>query len=182
MKAAIVLTLMIVVATSASAGQLEPDSSNPVYLQDRGTGVATSMFGTYIRKNALIVYPFYECYRDHDLEYKPGELGAPGEVDYRGEYRAHEGRRRARGISASTRWNISSGSRGPAERAVALLLLKGLSLKEVAAIRTTTERTIRAQARSIYSKAGLTGRAALSAFFLEDLLAPIDEAKRALSP
>lgn len=39
---------------------------------------------------------------------------------------------------------------------------------------TTSERTIRAQARSIYAKAGLSGRAALSAFFLEDLLAPIE--------
>jgi len=68
-----------------------------------------------------------------------------------------------------SRWNLTE-----AERDVALLLLKGFSLKEAAAIRTTTERTIRAQARAIYSKAGLTGRASLSAFFLEDLLAPLD--------
>jgi DNA-binding CsgD family transcriptional regulator len=71
-----------------------------------------------------------------------------------------------------SRWNLTE-----AEREVALLLLKGLSLKEVAALRATTERTIRAQTRSIYTKAGLTGRAALSAFFLEDLLAPIDQVK-----
>ena len=61
-----------------------------------------------------------------------------------------------------------------AERSVGLLILKGLSLKEIAAVRVTSERTIRAQARSIYAKAGLSGRAALSAFFLEDLLAPIE--------
>jgi DNA-binding CsgD family transcriptional regulator len=61
-----------------------------------------------------------------------------------------------------------------AERDVGLLILKGLSLKEIAAVRVTSERTIRAQARSIYAKAGLSGRAALSAFFLEDLLAPIE--------
>jgi DNA-binding CsgD family transcriptional regulator len=71
-----------------------------------------------------------------------------------------------------SRWNLTE-----AEREVALLLLKGLSLEEVAALRATTERTIRAQTRSIYTKAGLTGRAALSAFFLEDLLAPIDQVK-----
>jgi DNA-binding CsgD family transcriptional regulator len=59
-----------------------------------------------------------------------------------------------------------------AERNVGLLILKGLSLKEIAEVRVTSERTIRAQARSIYAKAGLSGRAALSAFFLEDLLAP----------
>lgn len=66
------------------------------------------------------------------------------------------------------RWNLTE-----AEREVALLLLKGLSLKEIAQVRSTSERTIRAQAQSLYGKAGVTGRAALSAFFLEDLLAPI---------
>ena len=67
-----------------------------------------------------------------------------------------------------SRWNLTE-----AEREVALLLLKGLSLKEIATVRATNERTVRVQARSLYSKAGLTGRAALSAFFLEDLLAPM---------
>lgn len=71
-----------------------------------------------------------------------------------------------------SRWSLTE-----AEREVALLLLKGLSLKEIAAVRATTERTVRAQARSLYGKAGLTGRAALSAFFLEDLLAPIGGAE-----
>ena len=67
-----------------------------------------------------------------------------------------------------SRWNLTE-----AEREVALLLLKGLSSKEIAQVRAVSERTVREQARSIYSKAGLTGRTALSAFFLEDLLAPI---------
>lgn len=67
------------------------------------------------------------------------------------------------------RWNLTD-----AEREVALLLLKGLSSKEVATVRAVSERTVREQARSIYAKSGLTGRAALSAFFLEDLLAPIE--------
>ncbi len=71
--------------------------------------------------------------------------------------------------SQFSRWNLTE-----AEREVALLLLKGLSLKEVATVRATSERTVRAQARSLYAKANLTGRAALSAFFLEDLLAPIE--------
>ncbi len=67
-----------------------------------------------------------------------------------------------------SRWNLTE-----AEREVALLLLKGLSSREIAAVRAVSERTVHEQARSIYAKAGLTGRAALSAFFLEDLLAPI---------
>lgn len=68
-----------------------------------------------------------------------------------------------------TRWALTD-----AEREVALLLLKGLATKEIAAVRGGSERTVREHARAVYAKAGLTGRAALSAFFLEDLLAPID--------
>jgi len=67
------------------------------------------------------------------------------------------------------RWQLT-----PAEREVALLMLKGLSHKEIAAVRESSERTIRQQARAIYAKANLSGRAALSAFFLEDLLLPIE--------
>lgn len=68
-----------------------------------------------------------------------------------------------------SRWNLTD-----AEREVALLLLKGLSSKEIAVVRAVSERTVREQSRAIYSKANLTGRAALAAFFLEDLLAPIE--------
>lgn len=43
---------------------------------------------------------------------------------------------------------------------VALLLLKGLSHKEIATVCAVSERTVWEQARSISSKAGLTGRTA----------------------
>jgi len=67
------------------------------------------------------------------------------------------------------RWRLS-----PAEKEVGLLLLKGLSLKQIAQARGgLAEATIRQQARAIYKKAGLTGRHDLSAFFLEDLLLPL---------
>jgi DNA-binding CsgD family transcriptional regulator len=69
-------------------------------------------------------------------------------------------------------WSLSS-----AEREVALLLLKGLSLKAIAEVRETSERTVRQQALAIYRKAGVAGRAELSAFFLEDLLLPRDAAE-----
>ena len=59
-----------------------------------------------------------------------------------------------------------------AEEEVGLLLLKGLSMKEIADLRGTSERTAREQAGAVYAKAGLSGRAELSAFFLEDLLPP----------
>jgi hypothetical protein len=63
----------------------------PAHLRDRGTGVPTSMFGTYVRGGELLVYPFFEWYADSNYEYKPSELGQPGDVDYRGRYRASEG-------------------------------------------------------------------------------------------
>jgi DNA-binding NarL/FixJ family response regulator len=67
------------------------------------------------------------------------------------------------------RWALT-----PAEREVGLLLLKGLSHKEVAAARSTSETTIRQQALAIYRKSGLRNRSELSAFFLEDLLLPVN--------
>jgi DNA-binding CsgD family transcriptional regulator len=57
-----------------------------------------------------------------------------------------------------------------AEREITFLLIKGLSLKEIAAVRGTSERTVRTQSLAIYAKSELDGRAGLSAFFLEDLL------------
>ncbi len=62
-------------------------------------------------------------------------------------------------------WSLS-----PAECEIALLLLKGLSFKVIAEARNTSERTVRQQSLAIYRKAGVTGRAELSAFFFEDML------------
>jgi putative tricarboxylic transport membrane protein len=62
----------------------------------------------------------------------------------------------------------------PAEREVALLMLKGLRHKEIANLRNTSERTVRQQALSIYDKAGVDGRRDLAAFFLQDLLLPAE--------
>jgi DNA-binding CsgD family transcriptional regulator len=58
-----------------------------------------------------------------------------------------------------------------AEREVGLLILKGLSHKEIAVLRATTDATVRQQAQAIYRKAGLPGKTAFSAYFLEDLFA-----------
>lgn len=64
-------------------------------------------------------------------------------------------------------WGLSD-----AEAEIGLLLLKGLSLHEIADLRQTSERTVREQARSVYRKGGLSGRNQLAAYFLEDLLPP----------
>lgn len=70
-------------------------------------------------------------------------------------------------------WNLSA-----AEKEIALLLIKGLSHREIADLRSTSERTVRQQSQSIYAKAGLKGRTELSAYFLEDLLAPFSKKSR----
>ena len=60
-----------------------------------------------------------------------------------------------------------------AESEVGLLLLKGLNHQEIAAVRATSERTVREQSRAVYRKSGLSGRSSFAAFFLEDLLLPL---------
>ncbi len=67
-------------------------------------------------------------------------------------------------------WHLSG-----AEVDVAGLMLKGASLKEIAIARDTSEATIRQQAQAIYRKSGLSGRAELSAYFLESLFDTAEE-------
>ncbi|MEO5814058.1 MAG: LuxR C-terminal-related transcriptional regulator [Gemmatimonadaceae bacterium] len=62
----------------------------------------------------------------------------------------------------------------PTEREIALLLLKGRRHKEIAFDTERSERTVRQHAVSIYHKSRLAGRAELSAFFLEDMMLPVD--------
>lgn len=58
----------------------------------------------------------------------------------------------------------------PSEQDVAMLLLKGLSFKEISAVRNTKEKTVRQQASVIYSKANVEGRHEFAAWFLEDFM------------
>lgn len=58
----------------------------------------------------------------------------------------------------------------PAETEVAWLLLKGLSLTEIAGIRSTRDGTVKAQCTAIYRKAGVTGKSQLFSLLVEDVL------------
>ncbi len=62
-------------------------------------------------------------------------------------------------------WNLT-----PGEKDIGILLIKGLSMKEIADLRNSNESTVRQQASSIYRKSGISGRQELTAFFLDDLL------------
>lgn len=73
-----------------------------------------------------------------------------------------------RGVASSidqefTRWGLT-----PAEKEVGIMLLKGMSFKDISDLRKTSEKTTRQQATYIYQKSNLPGRAELAAYFLDD--------------
>lgn len=85
-----------------------------------------------------------------------------------------ESRKYLDGLSSAIDQQLNKWQLSTAEKEVAFLLLKGMSLKEIATIRGTAAKTARVQSMAIYAKSGLSGRSELSAFFLEDLLVPQD--------
>lgn len=64
-----------------------------------------------------------------------------------------------------SKWSLTA-----SECEVALLLIKGLSMKEVAEVRNVKEKTVRSQATVIYAKSNCAGRHELAAYFIEDLM------------
>ena len=89
-----------------------------------------------------------------------------------GQPQRHDSNQELSSKPGASHAQLSSWKLTVAEKEVAFLLLKGMSLKEIAEIRKTAEKTARAHSMAIYAKAGLSGRSELSAFFLEDLLPP----------
>ena len=63
------------------------------------------------------------------------------------------------------RWGLTL-----AERDVALFLIKGLSIADVAAMRATRDGTIKAQSAAIYRKAGVSSRSELISVMVEELI------------
>ncbi len=62
-------------------------------------------------------------------------------------------------------WSFSN-----SEKETAYMLLKGLSLKEIAELRGVKEKSVRQQSSNLYTKANLEGRHQLSAWFFEDFV------------
>ena len=79
---------------SQSAAAAAPSANDaaplPEWLRDRGTGMQTSLFGTYVREGELLVYSFYEYETNDAEEYHPSELGHAGEEDFLGKLETHE--------------------------------------------------------------------------------------------
>lgn len=88
-----------------------------------------------------------------------------------GRTQAEERLRRASGAFADllqerfAEWGLT-----PSERDVALFAIKGMSTAEIAAMRSTSEGTVKAQTNAIYRKAGVSGRSQLLSLFIEDLM------------
>lgn len=58
----------------------------------------------------------------------------------------------------------------PAERDVAVFLVKGMSISEIATLRNTSEGTVKAQSAAIYRKAGVSGAPQLLSLLIDDLM------------
>ena len=80
-----VLVLAFLVAPAVSIAE-----ELPSYLADRGRGVPTSLFGTYIEEGEFVVYPMYEYYSDKDEEYEPSEFGINDTTEYFAETTENE--------------------------------------------------------------------------------------------
>jgi DNA-binding CsgD family transcriptional regulator len=119
----------------------------------------------------LIFFLFFQRFRTHhrELGLQHALEKATGEAILRTEEleKALAGMH-AQMEQAFDAWHLTS-----AERDVALLLLKGLRLNEIADARGTSERTVRQQAQVVYRKANLKGRSELAAYFLEDIMQAI---------
>lgn len=78
------MMLMIALSSPLMADEL------PWFQHDRGRGVPTSLFGTYVEEGQLLVYPFYEYVINKEEELHASELGGVGEEDFLGEFKQHE--------------------------------------------------------------------------------------------
>lgn len=63
----------------------------------------------------------------------------------------------------------------PAERKIAMFMVRGYSFEQIAGLLRKSERTVRQQAQSIYSKTGFANRSEFTGFFLENLFSLDDE-------
>lgn len=60
-----------------------------------------------------------------------------------------------------------------AEADVAILSIKGLSISEIAALRRTSEGTVKSQSNALYRKAGVSNRTQLLSLFLDELMSGV---------
>ena len=84
------MTLALLPALRPAQAEEPPAPGAPSYLADRGPGIPTSMFGTYVRKKEWLVYAFYEYTKTSHFEYTPEDLGLVGDQEFFGSLRERE--------------------------------------------------------------------------------------------
>lgn len=160
-----ILTLILIIVAGFIAMDVTTDlragaKTIHVFLESLiGVGALVGVFVLYREKILL----------QHQLD---NEVKHSRDVQAEADKWRNEAKKYIDGLAFAIDQQLISWQLSPAEKEVAFLLLKGLSLKEIAEVRQTTEKTARIQSMAIYSKSGLSGRSELAAFFLEDLLLP----------
>jgi hypothetical protein len=76
--------------TAAAIARAPESLESRPYLADRGDGIHTSLLGTWVRKQELLVYLFYEYTRTNRAEYKPSDFGFGLDRDFRAKKEEHE--------------------------------------------------------------------------------------------
>jgi DNA-binding CsgD family transcriptional regulator len=166
-KERFVIAIVLALVTLMVSIDLLTDSRDGVVLWHvlvEGTIGVTSLFGVFYVLRGSVELKHRLAQEIHDFSEFKKEAEA---------WRA-ESRKYVEGLSLAIDQQLNKWKLTTAEKEVAFLLLKGLSLKEIAEVRQTTEKTSRVQSIAIYAKSGLAGRSELSAFFLEDLLVPLE--------
>lgn len=156
-----ILVIVAAILLSDVAQEVSKNASTP-HLLGEGFAIVCVFVGLYFlwSKNVILSAQLEKL----DVELKAAQEEAK---HWRAANASH-----IEGLSLAIDRQLSQWGLTISEKEIALLLLKGFSLKEVAELRHTSERTVRQQAVTIYSKSGLGGRNELAAFFLEDLMVP----------
>lgn len=162
-KEAVIFILIFTIVVAASAVDLIDDLSH---------GADT---GHIIKEAIIIIFSFLAIVwflsallkQKLEIKFLQQELEAAKNPKTTPNQYVLEARKQLRDVVTQqfSDWNLTD-----SEIDVGWLLLKGLSLKEIAIVRNTQEKTVRQQASAIYKKSGVEGRHAFSAWFIEDIL------------
>ena len=131
---------------------------------------STTGFGLLVHRLRLQHEEHRALVRDREIARKEGRA-------WRAKAETHLSQLRSELEHQFEQWGLTA-----AERDVGLLMLKGLSHKEIAALRETGDVTVRQQAQAIYRKSNLPGKTAFCAYFLEDLFETSAPTASAASP
>ena len=89
------LTALLTLVLSIGVGCLPSPASAqntalPRYLRDRENGIPSSLFGTYIRRGELLIFPYFAYSLDNNREYQPKKLGFGLNQDFNARFRSSQ--------------------------------------------------------------------------------------------